>query len=702
MSHFLWELGCEEIPARMLPDALNNLASMMSTLLQEAGISFGSLSTLGTPRRLAVLIDDLATQQADRQEIRRGPPVDRAFDAAGKPTGAALGFAKSCGVSIEAIGQEEMGKGVYLVYRETIPGSPVAQVLPLVMDKVVKTFSWPKSMRWGSGEFRFVRPILTMTALLDGELLPFSVAQAGSSQGVTTGRTVAGHRFMSPGPFEIHGPQEYASLLRQNKVMVDFQERSDLIREEVTKQAAGVQGTAIIDAGLLSENACLTEWPVALRGQFDPVYLDIPKEVLVTSMKNHQKYFAVVDQQGKLLPNFIAIANIEAPNPQVLINGYQRVLKARLEDAAFYWGEDRKKSLQERQESLKSVVFQARLGTLYQKSQRIRSLAEKMAAQLAPNEIQQAAKAALLCKCDLVTGMVGEFPELQGIMGGYYARHDGEEDSVAQAIAQHYRPQGAADELPTTPLATILSLADKLDTLAGCFGVGLAPTGAKDPFALRRAALGIIRMLLNGQISLPLQPLLMEACQRFVEQGVLQAGEVPSICQTILTFFHGRLEPYLRGEGLEYDLIDAVLALAPDNLYDAAVRIRSLARFKGMASYGSLVAANKRIANILNKSVEEGVVIPTLNPQLLSQEAEQRLVQEVTAVGQQVTAAGSDYGQALDALATLREAIDQFFDAILVMDPDPAIRGNRLALLHQVRETFRRVADISRLAPEAA
>lgn len=701
MSQFLWEMACEEIPARMLPDALSSLGELMTTALREAGLSFGRLETLGTPRRLAVLLYDVAEQQQERQELRRGPPVDRAFDAGGNPTGAATGFAKSCGVTVAQLARETMGKGVYLVYRETVAGLPVAEVLPGVLDKVVKGLPWPKSMRWGTGEFRFVRPILAMTVLLDGKILPFTVAHAGCSQGITAAGVVFGHRFMSPGPHVINGPGEYRELLRRHGVMVDLDERKGLIRQQVERLAASVAGQALLDEGLLSENGCLTEWPEALLGHFDPRYLEIPKEVLVTSMKNHQKYFALAGADGRLLPNFVAVSNIRATDAGVLVSGYQRVLKARLEDAAFYWGEDRKTPLMARLETLKSVVFQAKLGTLYQKSRRMAVLARHLAAQWAPGLEELAQRAALLSKCDLVSGMVGEFPELQGIMGGYYARHGDEDSRVADAVAEHYRPQGAADALPVTLLGTLLSLADKLDTLAGCFGVGLVPTGAKDPFALRRAALGVIRMVLHGPgIALHLSPLLDIACGSYVEQGVLQAGEAAAVRDGVLAFFHGRLDPHLRAEGLEYDQIEAVLSLGPDNLYDAVRRIRALARFKTLPSYGSLVAANKRIANILTKVREEGTRLPPLAGDLLKLEAEQTLHGAVTGVAEQVALAADDYGRALDALAGLREPIDKFFDTILVMDPDAALRGNRLSLLHFVQETFRQVADISRLAPE--
>ncbi len=697
MSDFFWEIGCEEIPAGMLPAAIDDLAARFRSALDAAGLIRDGGTRLechGTPRRLALSVTGLAARQKDLSEERRGPPVARSFDADGNPTKAAEGFARGCGVTVAELGRLETPKGVWLAHTIQKPGAPAATILPGILSDILATFPWPKSMRWGDGDMRFVRPVGWMVALLDGEILPFATID-----GLQAGAETRGHRFMAPGPFRVGGWDDYRTTLQDNKVVLELEERRRLIRERTRELADAAGGRAVVPESLLTENAGLTEWPVPLLGRFDPAYLEIPREVLATSMQYHQKYFPVAGADGELLACFVAVANLEtADEGAVLIKGYERVLRARLEDAAFYWSEDRKVTLDQRLESLKKVVFQARLGTLYEKTGRLESLAGAIAAHVTPApDMESVKEAARLCKCDLVTGMVGEFPELQGVMGGHYLRAAGGDGRVADAIREHYRPQGSADDLPETVLGSIVSMADKLDTLVGCFSIGLVPSGAKDPFALRRSALGVIRMVLAGEgMHLPLRPLLEGAHAAYPRE--VPERDAAETAGALLDFFYGRLKSFLKADGYDYDLIEAVQALGLDDLFDVVSRVRALAGFKEMAAYEALVAANKRIANILAKSQGDGRG-GTVDPSLFSDAAEEALWQAVGECAGRVTERVKQgaYGDALADLAGLRSGIDRFFDDVLVMDPDARVRDNRLALLAAVRGTFQQVADVSRL-----
>lgn len=700
MSAFLWEIGCEEIPAGMLPDAIAALAGRLTAALEAAGLNDAGamqVETHGTPRRLVASVTGLAARQADITEERRGPPLERSFDADGRPTPAAEGFARSCGVAVADLQRLETAKGRYLAHTLKKAGAATGEVLPGIMLEILTGFPWPKAMRWSDGEMRFVRPIGWMVALLDGAVVPFV-----TPDGLAAGDRTRGHRFMAPGPFPVSGWADYRAALRSGRVELDLAERRRRIREGTMACAARAGGEAVIPEGLLTENAGLTEWPVPLLGRFDAKYLQIPAEVLSTSMKYHQKFFPIADAQGALLPCFVAVANLEtADGGQGLIRGFERVLRARLEDAAFYWAEDRKVALDARLEALKSVVFQARLGTLFEKAVRLERLAGEIAPRLEPvPDAAAVARAARLCKCDLVTGMVGEFPELQGVMGGYYLSATGgaADAEAAAAIREHYRPQGATDAVPETTIGTVVALADKLDTLVGCFSINLAPSGAKDPFALRRAALGVIRMLLAGPgIRLPLQTVLSRAHAAYPREiPQCDAGETVA---ALLDFFYGRLKAHLKAEGYDHDLIDAVQALGLDDLFDAVSRVRALAGFKEMAAYQALVAANKRIVNILDKSAGGAAGVGVVDPARFADAAERALWQALSGCSEEVArrVAAAAYGDALATLAGLRPEIDRFFDQVLVMDPDSGIRANRLALLATVRDLFRQVADVSRL-----
>ena len=695
---FFWEIGCEEIPAGLLPTAVKALRTLMETLLTGVGLFVAGqtqMESQGTPRRLMLFVSGLRTRQEDIQEARRGPAVSRAFSAEGKPSAAAEGFARSCGVTVAELQRLQTPKGEYLAYTLHKPGKTAATLLPTLMTELLASFPWKKSMRWGAGNMRFVRPIPWMVSLLDGQLLPFRTVD-----GLEAGVVTQGHRFMASDSFAVSCDQDveaYRQALYQAKVVLEIEARERLIRDGVAQLASQAGGRALISPALLTENACLTEWPIPLLGRFSPEYLQIPPEVLTTSMQYHQKYFPVASaQEGAqtLLPCFIAVTNLETPDQTVLVKGFERVLRARLEDAAFFWQEDRKIPLADRLEGLRQVVFQTKLGTLRQKALRLASLAVHISGFFAsPPDARLVEKSALLSKCDLISGMVGEFPELQGVMGGYYLQEEGGELEVAMAIRQHYRPQGVSDDLPETSLGTLVSLADKLDTLVGCFAVGLAPSGAKDPFALRRAALGIIRMLLANNLHVPLREVLRFAYKQY-EHGVLEEGEETTV-RTIQAFFYGRLKAFLKAEGFDSDLIDAVEALDLDNLLDAVLRVRALATFKTLASYPALVAANKRIANILDKAGDAWQE-RLLADHLFSQPAESQLYLAVRDCTETVAALAQAYAytEALHRLAELRKPIDQFFDDVLVMDSDLEVRNHRLTLLAYVRKTFRHVADV--------
>ncbi|MBF0462346.1 MAG: glycine--tRNA ligase subunit beta [Magnetococcales bacterium] len=701
-SNFFWEIGCEEIPAGLLPGAIETFRTQMETTLRGVGLWVeGQTQAIsqGTPRRLVLWVTGLAAQQPDREEERRGPALARAFAADGTPSPAAEGFARSCGVTVADLQQLATPKGTYLIHIVRQSGEAAAVLLPRLMTELLASFPWKKSMRWGAGEQRFVRPLRWLVALLNGQPLPFRTLD-----GLEAGIVSQGHRFMAPAPLPLlptcfaQDIDGYRQLLYRAKVVLDLAERERLIRTEVERLAAQVGGQAILSPALLTENGCLTEWPLPLLGRFDPGYLVIPPEVLITSMQHHQKYFPVQGTDGRLLPCFIAVANLETVDQAVLVQGFERVLRARLEDAAFFWNEDRKTRLADRLEGLKQVVFQAKLGTVYQKAVRMGQLAECMApffeARPTATQVKQAAE---WSKCDLISGMVGEFPELQGIMGAHYLLQEGGDPAVATAIRHHYRPQGMADALPESDLGTLTALADKLDTLVGCFAVGLAPTGTKDPFALRRATLGVIRMVLARNLHLPLRAILQQAYATYAP-GVLEEQTEQTV-RTVLAFFYGRLNAFLKTEGFDGDLLEAVQVLDRDDLLDMVLRVRALAVFKTLPSYVALVAANKRIANILAK-VDPAEASGAVAATLLALPEEKDLQEAVLACAAVVPelVERRAYAEALSRLAELRTVIDRFFDAVLVMDPDPRIRHNRLALLMLVRQTFRQVADVSCLA----
>jgi glycyl-tRNA synthetase beta chain len=687
----LIELGTEELPPKALQTLERALAEGIGQGLTQAGLAHGLVESFATPRRLAVRVRRLAAQQSEQQIRRRGPPLRAAFDAAGQPTRAALAFAETCGVALGALARESDAKGVEcLSFAATQPGAMTVTLLPGIVQQALDALPIPKRMRWGAGEAQFVRPVHWLVLLFGKELVPATLLGTAADQ------FTFGHRFMAPKRLRLSTPASYERVLRtRGKVIAQFAERRASIHAQVLRLAATVAGQAIAPDVLLDEVTALVEWPVALLGHFEARFLELPREVLIATLQEHQRYFAVEDAEGALLPCFITISNIESRDEAVVRAGNERVVRPRLADAAFFWAQDRRHTLASRRSALDAVTFQAKLGSLGAKVLRIQQLAHALAAPLGADPALVDA-AALSCKCDLLTAMVGEFPELQGLMGRYYALADGEPAEVAEAIREHYLPRGAGDALPRTRTGLALAIADKLDTLAGIFAIGQKPTGTRDPFGLRRAAIGVLRMMLEEHLELDLAAL----CRQAAAAQPAAALTVPadSVADEVLGYMMERLRAqYLEnGSGLTTEMFDAVLASAPASPLDFDTRARALQRFLARPEAASLAAANKRIANILRKSPAETTAV---EPARLAAPAEAQLHAALEALrpGVESALAQRDYARALDQLATLRPAVDAFFDQVLVNDPDAGLRANRLALLAAVRTLFGRVADLSRL-----
>jgi len=685
-ADLLIEIGTEELPPKALPTLASAFTRELLTGLDNTRLTHGETETFATPRRLAIRVQSVARQQPDQKIERRGPAIQAAFDADGNPTRAAQGFASSCGVEVSALETLDTDKGQYLVFRSEQPGSPAANLLPALIDEALAKLPIPKRMRWGAGEAEFVRPVHWIVLLHGDETIDADIL------GIPTGRQTRGHRFMTQQPLTLDTPADYDRQLReQGYVIAAFDDRREQIRQQVEAQAQQLGGKAVIDPALLDEVTALVEWPVALAGRFEPEYLEIPPEVLMTTMQDNQKYFPVIDASGALMPHFITVANIDSAEPEKIIEGNERVIRPRFADARFFWDVDRKQPLENRIESLKTIVFQKKLGTLYDKTERVASLARWIAEQIGADPTL-AERAARLSKCDLMTDLVGEFASMQGTAGKYFARHDGEDEQVAIALEEQYLPKQAGDRLPSNPIARALALADKADTLAGIFGIGQKPSGAKDPFALRRASLGVLRILIEDQIDLDLHELLNQAAQRLGDKVDPQLA-----VEQCLEYVMERLRAYYQDQGIAADTIDAVLSQKPGRPLDADKRIRAVDAFRQLPEAEALAAANKRIGNILKKAADTAP--GEVDPSRLREAAEQALHQRLQALEPEVIAEfdRGDYQQALARLASLREPVDSFFDQVMVMDEDPALRNNRLALLAALRDLFLRVADISRL-----
>lgn len=681
----LIELGTEELPPKALAKLSKAFHQGVEQGLKKAELTFDDIRPYATPRRLALVISKLQTKQPDRVVERRGPAVTAAFDEEGNPTKALLGFAGSCGVEVDDLDTMKTDKGAWLVFKQEQVGATAAELLPEIIQQALNDLPIPKRMRWGDLPGEFVRPVHWLIVLLGDEIVPMDLL------GVTADRFTRGHRFHYPQPIRVSSPMTYAPQLEtEGHVMVDFEARKEAIEGQVKELADKLKGTAIINPELLEEVTGLVEWPVALAGNFDQRFLELPPEALISSMEGHQKYFAVEAKDGKLLPHFITVSNIASQDPAQVIAGNERVILPRLSDAAFFWDTDRKRALADHQEQLKTIVFQNKLGTVYDKSQRVASLAAEIAAQI-DGQPQLAERAAKLAKCDLVTEMVGEFPELQGIMGRYYARLDGEDNEVAEALDEQYQPRFAGDDLPATRTGQAVSLAEKLDTLTGLFGIGQPPSGVKDPFALRRAALGVLRIMIEKSLDLDLTRLLDKAAASF--DGTLSENDVS---EQVMQYFFDRLRGYALEQGFKSDEFEAVLTVRPTRPLDFMQRLKAVAAFRKLEQAESLAAANKRIGNILRKNDSE-TAEPEVKDSLLQEAAEKALAEKVSEAKRELAplSAKADYTGVLNYLAGMRETVDSFFDDVMVMADDEMVRQNRLALLNQTRALFLGVADIS-------
>lgn len=680
------ELGTEEIPAGFIPQALNDIQRLLCQELEAARINFGKIRTFATPRRLTISIADVVRQQ-QRQELElTGPPARIAFDADGKPTRAAEGFARTNGVSVEELKTIKTEKGEYLFLSKVIEGGQSVEQLPEILPRVIGKIPFKKSMRWKDLDIRFVRPMHWIVATFGGEIIPFTFGDLQS------GNRSRGHRFMAPEEFTVSGAADYITKAELQFVIPQIEKRRQLIEEQLAVLAKQLGGKINPDDDLLEEVCFLVETPQALAGTIGEHFLQLPPELLITSMREHQRYFTLVDERGKLLPHFITIANTLAKDPQVVVSGNERVLKARLSDAMFFWQEDQKNKLETRLEALKKVVYQAKLGTSFEKVERFTELAIGLAQQLAPETIELTKRAATLAKCDLETGMVYEFPELQGVMGREYALLEGENPRVATAIYEHYLPIHAGGELPSDDIGAFVSLADKIDTICGCFSVGLIPTGTADPYALRRSTIGILAIILDRGYAISIPDLVARSVQ-LLETRWQRAGE--EIIGDVIEFIRLRLVNMLSGQDYSVDVIDAVLSASFVEPIDALERIKALSALKQRDDFESLAVAFKRVGNIIKAGLDQPV-----DRSLLTDDVEKKLFasfQEVQGQVKKFIAAG-DYVQTLEIIAGLRQPVDAFFDSVMVMVDDEAVKNNRLALLTGISGLFKGIADFRRIA----
>lgn len=680
VQDFFVEIGTEELP----PKALKTLATAFSDNIVEElakqNLSHGEVSWYAAPRRLAVRVNQLALQQQDKVVEKRGPALAAAFDADGQPTKAAAAWAASNGITADQAERLETDKGAWLIHKALIKGESTVSLLPAVISTALAKLPIAKPMRWGNSTAEFIRPVHTVTLLLGDDVVPATIL------GKESGRVSYGHRFHAPALVEIKNADAYLSTLEQSYVIADFAKRKAIIAENVTTQAKALNGVALMDDALLEEVASLVEWPVVLVGSFEERFLQVPAEPLISTMKDNQKYFPLVDNNGKLLNKFIFVANIASKDPSQIISGNEKVVRPRLSDAQFFFVTDAKTKLVDRLPALSTVLFQQKLGTLLEKSERIAKVAAFIAGKIGA-DVTHAERAGLLSKTDLMTNMVGEFPEVQGVMGMHYARLDGEAEAVAIALNEQYKPRFAGDSLPSQLEACAVAIADKMDSLVGIFGIGQAPKGDKDPFALRRAAIGALRIMVEKQLPLDLIELIEFSKTTFGDKLTQQ-----SVSDEVLDFMLGRFRAWYEGEGFGVDVIQAVLARRPTNPADFDRRVKAVAEFRKLDAALALAAANKRVANILAKVTE--AIPSSVNSALLSEEAEQALYKAIVAE-QAYQATVSSYAEGLSHLAAMRDVVDQFFDKVMVNADDAAVRLNRQALLQQLRELFLRVADIS-------
>jgi glycyl-tRNA synthetase beta chain len=681
----LFELGCEELPPKSLKTLRDALLSEVSTRIKSAGLPYAKINAYAAPRRLAILIEDIAGHQPDRVEERRGPAVAGAFKPDGTPTPAALGFAKGAGVEVADLIRIPTDKGDWLVHRKTVTGQSLDELLPSLLQESLNALPIAKRMRSAASRTEFVRPVQWVVLMKDAQVIPATI------QDFVSGNLTYGHRFHAPAAIELKTANDYLGALRAAYVVADFDERQQLIDGQVEKLATEVNARALVPADLRDEVTGLVEWPVALRATFESRFLHVPQEALISTMQDNQKYFCLVDANDKLQPYFITVSNIESKDPTQIILGNEKVVRPRLTDAEFFFKQDQKQPLAARQEKLANRVFQAQLGTLWDKTERIAALASYIATQIGAN-VEHTAQAAKLSKCDLASEMVGEFPELQGIAGSYYAALEGAPSDVSEAIREQYLPKFAGDVLPQTLTGVCIALADRLDTLAGIFGINQPPTGNKDPFGLRRVAIGILRILIEKRLTLSLIDL--------VEHAVTNYGaKIENPAKTLTdanAFLQSRYRSMYEDQGMQVDVILAVQALNPVSPLDFDQRIRAVQHFRALPEATALAAANKRVANILAK---ETVSVGAVDAALLVEPAEKSLYETLETLEPQVhpLLAKSDYTPALSQLAALRGPIDAFFESVMVNADDAALRLNRLRLLTRLRALFLSVADVSLL-----
>ncbi|MEA3234492.1 glycine--tRNA ligase subunit beta [Pseudomonas mosselii] len=678
---FLVELGTEELPPKALANLGDAFLAGIEKGLQAAGLNYTGKQVYAAPRRLAVLIRQLDVQQPDRSINIDGPPVQAAFNAEGQPTQAALGFAKKCGVELSDIDQS----GPKLRFSQHIPGKATASLLPTIVEDSLNDLPIPKRMHWGASREEFVRPTQWLVMLLGDQVVDCTLLAQKA------GRESRGHRFHHPENVLITTPANYVEDLRKAHVLADFAERRELISKRTAELAMQQEGTAIVPPALLDEVTALVEWPVPLVCSFEERFLEVPQEALITTMQDNQKYFCLLDSEGKLLPRFITVANVESRDPKQIVQGNEKVVRPRLTDAEFFFKQDKKQPLESFNERLKNVVFQAQLGTVFDKAERV----SKLAAFIAPyigGSAANAGRAGLLSKCDLASEMVGEFPEMQGIAGYYYALNDGEPQDVALALNEQYMPRGAGAELPQTLTGAAVAIADKLDTLVGIFGIGMLPTGSKDPYALRRAALGVLRILIEKQLDLDLAVA--------VEFAVKQFGakvKATGLSEQVLEFVFDRLRARYEDEGIDVSTYLSVRALKPGSALDFDQRVQAVQAFRKLPEAEALAAANKRVSNLLGKA--EGAIADQVEPKYFDNANEFSLYSAIQQADQAVQpmAAARQYSEALARLAALRDPVDAFFEAVMVNAEDAKVRANRYALLSRLRGLFLGVADISLL-----
>ena len=684
-QNFLVEIGTEELPPKALKTLATSFADNVEAELNQAGLSFDKIEWFAAPRRLAVKVLNLATQQPSKEIEKRGPAVSAAFDAEGKPTKAAEGWARGCGITVDQAERIATDKGEWLVHRAKIEGQPTKNLLNDIVANALAKLPIPKPMRWADKTVQFIRPVHTVTMLLGDELIE------GEILGVASARTIRGHRFLGEKEFEIQHADQYPQLLREKgSVVADFNERKAEILAKSQAKATALGGVADIEESLLEEVTSLVEYPNVLAAKFEERFLAVPAEALVYTMKGDQKYFPIYDKDGKLLPHFIFVSNINPEDPTAIIEGNEKVVRPRLTDAEFFFKTDLKQKLVDRLPRLETVLFQQQLGTLKDKTDRIEQLAGEIAKQIGADEAK-AKRAGLLSKCDLMTNMVFEFTDTQGVMGMHYARHDGEDEEVAVALNEQYMPRFAGDELPKSLVASAVALADKFDTLTGIFGIGQAPKGSADPFALRRAALGALRIIVEKNLPLDLEDLVKKSAALFGDKLTNK-----NVVADVVDFMLGRFRAWYQDEGIAVDVIQAVLARRPTRPADFDARVRAVSHFRTLDSAEALAAANKRVSNILAKA---DAAIGEINLTACVEPAEKALAEAVLALRTEVQPliAKGDYTAVLDKLANLRAPVDNFFDNVMVNAEDPALRQNRLAILNTLQGLFLQVADISLL-----